>query len=187
MAPAESASISAGPALKTCVLSLVVPSASCKNPFCSPAIAGAWVTLAKYPRRSCEAGALEEEAAVGELHPVRTVTRAAVIIVVSPMERIRRVMMRAPLGVGMGLGGGCELVFRADGGGGGLCGFRGSGGPDRRRATRAISDREGRCGVRFAFQVTGLCDNAGCEGRPRLRINDQKRTSPAISRVFFDR
>src|SRR6218665_2940950 len=106
MAPAESASISAGPALKTCVLSLVVPSASCKNPFCSPAIAGAWVTLAKYPRRSCEAGALEEEAAVGELHPVRTVTRAAVIIVVSPMERIRRDMMRGPLGVGLGGGGG---------------------------------------------------------------------------------
>src|SRR6218665_1056103 len=104
MAPAESASISAGPALKTCVLSLVVPSASCKNPFCSPAIAGAWVTLAKYPRRSCEAGALEEEAAVGELHPVRTVTRAAVIIVVSPMERIRRGMMRAPLGGGLGEG-----------------------------------------------------------------------------------
>src|SRR6218665_2965202 len=110
MAPAESASISAGPALKTCVLSLVVPSASCKNPFCSPAIAGAWVTLAKYPRRSCEAGALEEEAAVGELHPVRTVTRAAVIIVVSPMERIRRVMMRAPLRVGVGEGGGSWCV-----------------------------------------------------------------------------
>src|SRR6218665_2997369 len=104
MAPAESASISAGPALKTCVLSLVVPSASCKNPFCSPTIAGAWVTLAKYPRRSCEAGALGEGAAVGELHPVRTVTRAAVIIAVSPMERIRRVMMRAPLGGGIGIG-----------------------------------------------------------------------------------
>src|SRR6218665_797050 len=119
MAPAESASISAGPALKTCVLSLVVPSASCKNPFCSPAIAGAWVTLAKYPRRSCEAGALEEEAAVGELHPVRTVTRAAVIIVVSPMERIRRGMMRAPLGGGLGEGWGGGLVGRAAGRGGG--------------------------------------------------------------------
>src|SRR6218665_871288 len=145
MAPAESASISAGPALKTCVLSLVVPSASCKNPFCSPTIAGAWVTLAKYPRRSCEAGALGEGAAVGELHPVRTVTRAAVIIAVSPMERIRRGMMRAPLG-----------------GGGGV-------------------------GLRFAFQVTGLCDNAGCEGRAGLRINDEKRTPPAIGRVFLDR
>ena len=34
MAPALSASIAAGPALKTCVVSLVSPSASAKRPSC---------------------------------------------------------------------------------------------------------------------------------------------------------
>ncbi len=47
MAPAFRASIAAGPALKTCVLSLVWPSSLAMNPLLTPTRAGAWVTLPK--------------------------------------------------------------------------------------------------------------------------------------------
>ena len=47
MAPAFSASMAAGPALKTCVLSLVLPSSPAMKPLLMPTRAGAWVTLPK--------------------------------------------------------------------------------------------------------------------------------------------
>lgn len=47
IAPADSASIAAGPALNTCVESSVSPSASSMRPSSSPTSAGACVTFAK--------------------------------------------------------------------------------------------------------------------------------------------
>ncbi len=47
MAPALRASIAAGPALKTCVVSVVSPRASSNWPPATPTSAGAWVTFAK--------------------------------------------------------------------------------------------------------------------------------------------
>src|SRR5947209_11997017 len=50
MAPDNSASVAAGPALNVAVLSLLAPSASWKKPFFTPTIALAWVKFGKYPR-----------------------------------------------------------------------------------------------------------------------------------------
>ena len=57
MAPANSASTAAGPALKTVVSRVVSPpSASAMKPFSTPISAGEWVTLPKKPSRSVSAG-----------------------------------------------------------------------------------------------------------------------------------
>src|SRR5438105_5613672 len=75
MAPENRASVAALPALKVAVFrSTFGPSLSAKMPFSTPAMAAAWVTLGKYPRRSVTRSA--------GLADVVVVARLAVVVVV---------------------------------------------------------------------------------------------------------
>src|SRR3954470_15031559 len=90
-APPNSASTAAGPALNTCVLSVVVlPSSLAKTPSPTPYTAVACVTLAKYPSRS--SGAVAEPVAAALLVSVAGVS---VFVVAHADARASAVMDRA--------------------------------------------------------------------------------------------
>src|SRR6478672_11709464 len=88
MAPENSASVAAPPALNRAVLrSTSGPSLSAKIPFSTPAMAAAWVTLGKYPSRSVTCSAfLAVVVVVGATGAVEAVTAPALLADLSELD-----------------------------------------------------------------------------------------------------
>ncbi len=92
MAPENSASIAAGPALNVFASSFVLPRDCWKKPLFTPTSAGAWVMFGKYPSRMVFASPLvpEEESSP---HAVRAVAVNRAVAARASARKVRELML----------------------------------------------------------------------------------------------